>query len=126
MLSNHGIFSFNALRTFLGVVSKVLCVLVLQNCQTKLNVISDSEELSAESVSASELRTQEENSSPITESSGALSTSRLLDPTTISQSAAASQSRKASLSSRIHTSVPTASSDMGAAARRGGGGERGD
>src|SRR3569832_1919769 len=118
MLSNHGIFSFNALRTFLGVMSKVLCVLVLQNCQSKLNVISDSEELSAASVSASELRTQEENSSPITESSGASSTSRLLDPTTISQSAAASQSRKASLRTRIHTSVPTASSDMLSAAKQ--------
>src|SRR3569832_1503856 len=111
MSSRCGILSFKMLITFHRTANMMLCMLMLHNCQSRLNVTPDSDELSAAAITVSGLHAQEENRSPITESSAISYIIELLNSSTISRASIASQSQRVPPRAMLYTPASMVPSD---------------
>src|SRR3569623_3085342 len=111
MPSLRGILSYKMLITYRRTANNVLCMLVLHNCLSRLNVTPDSDELPSAATNVSALHAQGENRSLIAESSAISSTLGSLNPTTISQTGAASQGQRVPPRAMIYTPASMAPSD---------------
>src|SRR3569832_100087 len=112
MLSRCGVFSFKMLSTFRRTTHMVLCMLVLQDCQSSLNITSDSDELPSAATSVSEQYARGKNRSLITDPSAPSFTSGPLNLSTIPSSAVASQIQQTASRANSHTPASMAPSDI--------------
>src|SRR3569832_1818332 len=97
--------------SFCRTANMVLCMLVLHNCQSRLNVTPDFDEQPSAATNVSALHAQGENRSLIAESSAISSTLGSLNPTTISQTGAASQGQRVPPRAMLYTPASMAPSD---------------
>src|SRR3569832_44418 len=96
--------------SFCRTANMVLCMLVLHNCQSRLNVTPDSDEQPSAATNVSALHAQGENRSLLAESSAISSTLGSLNPTTISHTGAASQGQRVPPRAMLYTPASMAPS----------------